>query len=559
MKKLKNGNVCFSYEDEKNGAGITITRITAYKVQSVEIKELCIPDIIDGKPVVEIGEKAASGLSHIEKLRIPDTVYAIRKSAFSGYRNLHDFNLPSSLQYLGDYAFAHAHIDGVFKMPPALKVIGKSAFLGRFYDNPSYQDWLERDCKIELFLNEGLKTIEAAAFQNKIIVNTVKIPKSVLSLSPTAFGGKRNGHGALQGKYIRDTNTKVEWYDEKGLHVACERDDRLPGWNKIPVRGCKSSSWYLGIDGAVYSYECINGTCIITNVASQTKYGNEECIVPSEIDGHPVVSLSANAFKSYASKGKRNDGTTRLQKVVLQEPLARIGKACFQKITSLKEVTLPESLTTIDTEAFFCTGIEEINIPKSVTEIGDMAFYACKELRSLCKGFPEGALTTLGINVFGNTKIREITIPSCVKTMGRSILGLRRDEYTIIIVRKDKNLVFDYEEVCYTRVANTWERGNLALRQYGELLSKAGNSLSLPDGITVTPYYNGAIAIKNDEVNYKSALVWVAEKECKEFLFIAHSESYANAISNLNTEIASALDAGEFIKDRETGEIYMIA
>ncbi|GEM_PF-1832004 len=62
------------------------------------------------------------------------------------------------------------------------------------------------------------------------------------------------------------------------------------------------------------------------------------------------------------------------------------GSACYYNsfASSLIEVTLPKSLTTIATEAFSeCRNLEKINIPENVTSIKEDAFYGCVSLKEL--------------------------------------------------------------------------------------------------------------------------------------------------------------------------------
>lgn len=55
----------------------------------------------------------------------------------------------------------------------------------------------------------------------------------------------------------------------------------------------------------------------------------------------------------------------------------------FYNFYDLASVTLPNTLETIESQAFVNTGLTEINIPETVTSIGNEAFYGCDKLTSI--------------------------------------------------------------------------------------------------------------------------------------------------------------------------------
>lgn len=60
-----------------------------------------------------------------------------------------------------------------------------------------------------------------------------------------------------------------------------------------------------------------------------------------------------------------------------------IGNGCFEDRYNLQEVKLPETLKTIDKNAFAgCKSLKAINIPDGITEIGEYAFKWCSSLTS---------------------------------------------------------------------------------------------------------------------------------------------------------------------------------
>ena len=60
-------------------------------------------------------------------------------------------------------------------------------------------------------------------------------------------------------------------------------------------------------------------------------------------------------------------------------PVVGIWRDGFQG-SKYSTITIPNSITTIDFEAFLDSWLETVTIPSSVNEIGDAAFYSCKRL-----------------------------------------------------------------------------------------------------------------------------------------------------------------------------------
>ena len=64
--------------------------------------------------------------------------------------------------------------------------------------------------------------------------------------------------------------------------------------------------------------------------------------------------------------------------------MTSIGKKAFYKCTSLKTITIPSKVKTIEESAFSgCKKLTKATIGKGVTKIGKKAFYNCKKLRTV--------------------------------------------------------------------------------------------------------------------------------------------------------------------------------
>ena len=114
----------------------------------------------------------------------------------------------------------------------------------------------------------------------------------------------------------------------------------------------------------IFQYTEVEGGISITGFKDGSSV--EDLVIPSEIDGKPVVAIGNEAF--------RNKQT--LKSVSIPSTVAAIGDKAFYYCLSLTSATfaMGSQLTSIGEWGFRNTGITSIEIPSSVTTIGDYAF-----------------------------------------------------------------------------------------------------------------------------------------------------------------------------------------
>lgn len=131
---------------------------------------------------------------------------------------------------------------------------------------------------------------------------------------------------------------------------------------------------------------------------------------------------------------------TSLKRVTLKESVTTIEDHAFYGCSNLNTITISNSVTSIGDVAFFkCTGLKSITIPNSVITIGKEAFRACESLSTVKIGnnvtsIGEGAFleciglitVTIGNNVtsigdfafFQCGSLKSVNIPGSVRSIG---------------------------------------------------------------------------------------------------------------------------------------------
>jgi hypothetical protein len=128
-----------------------------------------------------------------------------------------------------------------------------------------------------------------------------------------------------------------------------------------------------------------------------------DIIIPSMLDGHPVVILDDVLFS----------GCTSLISVVIPDGVTTIGNDAFRYCTNLISVNIPDGVLNVGDYIFEgCTSLSSIVIPGSVPYIDTYTFGGCTSLNSVV--IREGVTKLFSSAFDGCTSLSSIVIPKSI-------------------------------------------------------------------------------------------------------------------------------------------------
>lgn len=214
------------YEYEETSRGLRIL-----KYDDFDEPVVVIPNIIEGKKVIAVGNYAFKGCVGIEKVIISEGIEILGNGVFLNCRGLKEVSLPTTLRGIGstdatgcpkilgseikyEGAFEYSGLEAV-TVPEGVKYIGENSFAGCgqlkravLPDNlKEIRENTFRWCKNlrEVTFPQGLDAVRISAFEGCDALQTVELPEGVTTIEEGAFAGCKN----LESIYIPDSVNEI--------------------------------------------------------------------------------------------------------------------------------------------------------------------------------------------------------------------------------------------------------------------------------------------------------------------------------------------------------------
>ena len=343
--------------------------ITKYKGNA---ENVVTPTMIEGKPVVGIGQNAFAENETLKVLTISEGVRFFEGILVDVNVNLKEIHLPSTL-YLGKVeGNAYSGCNGVSGYCPKLDkitVAENNPYLCQENGIVYTKDKTVVICcapKTELgdfILPSSVTYICDMAFNCNETLTSIQIPDKVTYIGYWAFDNctnleKMNIPRSVEviGQYaFNQTRLKSIWIPKEveGVGITGDRFTTVIGAEPIQeITVEEGNTYYKVIDGALIHD---NWIFMYAGGNKQTSYN-----MPDYIE-----KIGWMAF----------EGAENLESITLSGKLKEIPYRGFKGCSNLKKIVIPSGVETIGNSAFWdCTSLQKIYIPKSVTSIEDYVF-----------------------------------------------------------------------------------------------------------------------------------------------------------------------------------------
>ena len=399
-------------------------------------------DVTIGNSVTNIGSHAFSYCSSLTSVMIPDSVTSIGSHAFYESTNLTNVTIGSGINSIGTYAFYYCNnIVDIY-----IDKIQSEVTFGSSWKSSGYVHY--KDCTHSLTNNMQSDTLS--------IVQT--------DASSNIEDGKISCRGMYQfkvvdesGEVVKDklvkirqqervdySSTRTIWIapNQEGIYtiknivrnVTIEEIGELSNGKVVQATDSNGITWN-------YTYQ--NGNA--ENIYYEQGNITSDIELPSELDGHTVISCKENMFSNAMTS--RNE----IKAITVPESIKSINDSAFSACNNLesinvnennnyyssfsgilydkeqteikivpraiKEAIIPNGVKSIESNVFSgCTALTNVTIPNSITNIGSSAFSECSNLVDVTIS---DSITSIEANTFYNcSALTSITIPNNVTSIG---------------------------------------------------------------------------------------------------------------------------------------------
>ncbi|MCI7028284.1 MAG: leucine-rich repeat protein [Clostridiales bacterium] len=475
------------------------------------LTEIVIPD-----SVTTIGSYAFSGCTGLTRVVLPAGLTAIPDWCFNNCEKLPGIAIPETVTSIGSWAFCYCSELTAITLPQGLQTLGANAFL--YCENLPYvdvpdtlesagyciaSDTTQLRCSIgssaayalskknNSFYNNGYRLCYTYADRDGSVTGLVlfkyvgteaevRVPDGVTELLYLSFCS----NSAVTSVILPETVVKI---GEKAFS-ECKNLTSVT----IPQGIVEIQSYAFLMSPKLTVIDIPDGLqkaarLAEDNVQFRCSFGSSAAFALSK-GGNSFCAGDFQMRYLFDDEGNRNG--LRLNKylgtdaeVTVPEEVTETGSA-FKDCKTVTKVVLPAGLTKLESDIFSgCTALKEIAIPEGVTSIGNGAFRDCEALTELA--LPQGLKKIESYVFIGCTGLSYIDIPDGVETIDGHIVNeptqLRctlGSSAAIALSKSDNGFCVDGFRLCYGFDDDGNTNGLTVKRYVG-----SETEVTVPDGV----------------------------------------------------------------------------
>ena len=338
-------------------------------------EEVEVPAMYNGLRVVAIAENAFSGNTATRKITLPNSIEQIQSGAFSGCTSLADINIPANVQLIGDNAFSGCTSLQTLSMGRSVATIGANAFA---------------HCTAlrSITLNEGLTTIGSFAFDGCTVLTDITLPDSLEELGTGVF------RHAESLETINFPTLIIAIPNVTFQYCLSLKSVVIPA--TVSEIGHSAFSYCYGLDslriegdittiGDSVFFNCYNLTSIYYNSSIGGDVGDENFIFYNAGSSTKGVTLTLGTNAVIPNKlfdPVFDENKPLITAVAFEDGRTAITSIYSDGLPYLESITIPDSVTTIEPDAF--TGCEgALYNEYGITYADDWAIFCDKEATTI--------------------------------------------------------------------------------------------------------------------------------------------------------------------------------
>lgn len=261
--------------------------------------------------VTSIGNYAFYDCENLRKVVLADTVSTIGTYAFYSCLRIDEFTMPASVAVTNSTCFSHTDVKEKITLTKGSGIMMNYSADSNKSDYYRNTLWFNSPRVKEIVIEDGVTNIGSYAFYTQTHLQSIRIPASVTQINTNAF------EGCTELTDIYYNSTKEDW-------------------DKISVNGANTSLTTATLHTAKASGSCGDNL-------DWTLYDSGRL---------EIIGTGAMTSWSAANKTPWFDYRTEINEIIIGNGVTSVGKYAFYSCTAQKSVTIPETVTSIEANAF---------------------------------------------------------------------------------------------------------------------------------------------------------------------------------------------------------------